>query len=363
MLDFYKVRCIYVSESMSLPSKSPSIVLTCENSCSGDAYIVVVWLISNDETDSTLDEEQIEFTNTNRCLDMLMVADGLLTCLEEHRTKTGIDLHGRIGIATGDVISGVLGLLQPRFCVFGEGMCHAAELEQAGVKGSVHCSNEFLEFITGKYKSTLQRKASFSAELRFEFSKSVKVLSPCKNALLRRKSAATVREMEKKGRLLIQRNSMTAAPAEASGEFNPIPPAPLFSPSTRLSSSFGTYGLATSIDTGVFGLATSINKYGNFPQFDSCPYHERYLSRSIDEYGTLLVMRGMPVMQGTSSTVLSKLDCSTSVPKLLQHESDQVLPDDNTATHVEHLLRPIVQTTANNVDRQTSPGFDEIVPA
>jgi hypothetical protein len=93
------------------------------------------------------------------------------------------------------------------------------------------------------------------------------------------------------------------------------------------------------------------------------------------------VMRGMPVMQGTWSTVRSKLDCSTSVPKLLQHESDQVLPgstsvpkllqhesdqvlpDDNTATHVEHLLRPIVQTTANNVDRQTSPGFDEIVPA
>jgi hypothetical protein len=169
--------------------------------------------------------------------------------------------------------------------------------------------------------------------------------------------------MEKKGRLLIQRNSMTAAPAEASGEFNPIPLAPLFSPSTRLSSSSGTYGLATSIDTGVFGLATSINKYGNFPQFDSCPYHERYLSRSIDEYGTLLVMRGMPVMQGTSSTVLSKLDCSTSVPKLLQHESDQVLPDDNTATHVEHLLRPIVQITANIVDRQASPDFDDIVPS
>jgi hypothetical protein len=348
---------------MSLPSKSPSTVLTCEISCSGDAYIVVVWLLSSDETDSTLDEEEIEFTNTNRCLDMLKVADGLLTCLEEHRKKTGIDLHGRIGIATGDVISGVLGLLQPRFCVFGEGMCHAAELEQAGVKGTVHCSNEFLEFITGQHKSTSQRKASFSAELRFEFSKTVKVVSPCKSAILRRKSAATVREMEKKGRLIRQRNSMTAAPAASRGEFNPIPPDPLFSPSTWLSSSSGTYGLATSIDTGSFGLATSINKYGNFPQFITCPYHERYLSRSIDEYGTLLVMRGMPVMQGTSITLLSRLDCSTSVPKLLQHESDKVLPDDNTATHVEHLLRPIVQTTDNNVDRQTSPGFDEIVPS
>jgi hypothetical protein len=169
--------------------------------------------------------------------------------------------------------------------------------------------------------------------------------------------------MEKKGRLIRQRNSMTAAPAASRGEFNPIPPDPLFSPSTWLSSSSGTFGRATSIDTGTFGLATSINQYGNFPHLITCPYHERYLSRSIDEYGTLLVMRGMPVMQGTSITLLSRLDCSTSVPKLLQHESDQVLPDDNTATHVEHLLRPIVQTTDNNVDRQTSPGFDEIVPS
>jgi hypothetical protein len=154
--------------------------------------------------------------------------------------------------------------------------------------------------------------------------------------------------MEEQGRLLREQKSMTAAPAAPRGEFNPIPPVPRFSPS---------------IDTGTFGLATSINKDGNFPQFITRPYHEQYLSRSMDEYGTLLVMRGMPVMRGTWSTVRSKLDCSTSVPKLLQHESDQVLPDDNTATHVEHLLRPIVQTTDNNVDRQTSPGFDEIVPS
>jgi len=245
-------------------------------------------------------------------------------------------------------------------------MCHAAELEQAGVKGSVHCSNEFLEFITGQHKSTTQRKASFSAELRFEVSKSMKASSPCKSALIRRKSAAVVRRMEEQGRLLREQKSMTAAPAAPRGEFNPIPPVPRFSPS---------------IDTGTFGLATSINKDGNFPQFITRPYHEQYLSRSMDEYGTLLVMRGMPVMRGTWSTVRSKLDCSTSVPKLLQHESDQVLPgstsvpkllqhesdqvlpDDNTATHVEHLLRPIVQITANIVDRQASPDFDDIVPS
>ena len=134
-------------ESMLLLLLYLITVLTCEHTCSGDAYIVVSWLLSDDEEDSILNEERIEVINTKRCIDMLKVADGLLSCLEEHREKTGIDLHGRIGVATGVVISGVVGLLQPRFCVFGEGMCLAAELEQTGAKDTVHCSTEFLQFV------------------------------------------------------------------------------------------------------------------------------------------------------------------------------------------------------------------------
>ena len=97
-----------VVEFMCLLLKSPITVLTCEHACSGDAYIVVVWL---DEQESALDEDRIEIINTKRCINILKVADGILSCLAEHREKTGIDLHGRIGVATGDVISGVLGLL------------------------------------------------------------------------------------------------------------------------------------------------------------------------------------------------------------------------------------------------------------
>jgi hypothetical protein len=260
---------------MSLRLKSMITALTCEHTCSGDAYIVVAWLLSNDEEGSTLDEEHIEIINTKRCIDMLKVADGLLSCLEEHREKTGIDLHGRIGVATGDVISGVLGLLQPRFCVFGEGMCLAAELEQTGAKGTVHCSTEFLQLIAG------ERKASFNAELLFEYSTS----KNSKKGLLRQKSDAIVSRMEKQGRLLRQQNEKAAEPAASSQEFKPIPP-------FRLSDS-------------PFGLARSIDVDGNFL---SCYGHEQHLRRMIDKYGML-------VMSGTSSTVLSKLDLSTSVPK------------------------------------------------
>jgi len=181
-------------ESMLLLLLYLITVLTCEHTCSGDAYIVVSWLLSDDEEDSILNEERIEVINTKRCIDMLKVADGLLSCLEEHREKTGIDLHGRIGVATGVVISGVVGLLQPRFCVFGEGMCLAAELEQTGAKDTVHCSTEFLQFVAGDHSVAIHRKPSINAELRM--------------GRLRQESTVIVSRMEKAGKLLRQQNEV-----------------------------------------------------------------------------------------------------------------------------------------------------------
>jgi class 3 adenylate cyclase len=300
----------------------------------GDAYIVVAWLLSGDEEDSTFDEERIEIINTHRCLDMLKVADGILSCLAEHREKTGIDLHGRIGVATGDVISGVLGMLQPRFCVFGEGMCRAADLEQSGAKGAVHCSTEFLEFVTGEYSSVMHRKASFNAELRFEYS----TVANSKIGRMRKRSAALVSRMEKQGRLLTQQNMFAAAPAASSEEIKPIPPVRLTSFSTLMS--------------------TTIDMNGNFL---SCYGHKQYLRRSIDDYGML-------VMCGTSSTVQSNSDWSTPVPNAsrgapaaaVQNKPDQVTPDDDAVTNVEQTLQQIMQKAANDVERL---GFDVIVPA
>ena len=49
--------------------------------------------------------------------------------------------------------------------MFGEGMCLAAELEQSGTKDTVHCSTEFLQFVTGEHSSVMYRNASFNTEL------------------------------------------------------------------------------------------------------------------------------------------------------------------------------------------------------
>jgi hypothetical protein len=200
-----------VVEYMSLLLKSPITVLTCKHTCSGDAYIVVVWL---EDQDSTLDEDRIEIINAKRCISMLKLADGILSCLAQNREKTGIDLNGRIGVATGDVISGVLGLLQPRFCVFGEGMCLAAELEQTGAKGTVHCSTEFLQFVTGRHSVAMQQTA-YKDELRIEHSTSKRAKTGALERL-RQKSAALVSRMDKEGKLLRQQNKAAPEPAASS---------------------------------------------------------------------------------------------------------------------------------------------------
>jgi class 3 adenylate cyclase len=38
----------------------------------------------------------------------------MLATLASYRAATGLDVHCRIGIASGEVIAGVLGRLQPR---------------------------------------------------------------------------------------------------------------------------------------------------------------------------------------------------------------------------------------------------------
>ena len=270
---------------------------------SGDAYVVVGWLISDDEDNCRLDDERMATVNQNLCLDMLKVADGLLSCLCEHRDKTGVDLHARIGIATGEVISGVLGLLQPRFCVFGEGMCRAAELEQTGPVDAVHCSEEFLDYVDGTQDMVRRASAHFSADIRYNHICSRR--DTLKREQLRRKfkAAALVSQMVGHGRLhKHQFNMMAASPAEATGDFLPMQPVNPSSTSTPLS-------------FDLFGLVTSFDAYGNFPSWYR---HDQHL-RSIDENGKMLVMRGNSGMldghipQGELS--IAHLCPALSVPK------------------------------------------------
>ena len=53
----------------------------------------------------------------------------------------------RVGIHTGEVASGVVGIHLPRFKLFGEDVCAAARLESSGSPGRIHCSRQTAEIL------------------------------------------------------------------------------------------------------------------------------------------------------------------------------------------------------------------------
>ena len=113
----------------------------------GDAYIVVDWLAPGDLGNLSQDNQH-NICNLCLYLDTLIVANNILAVLARCREEKGIDVHARIGIGTGEVISGVMGRLQPRFCVYGEAMNEAAENERQGLADTVHCSQDFFDVVT-----------------------------------------------------------------------------------------------------------------------------------------------------------------------------------------------------------------------
>ena len=238
---------------------------------------MVGWLKTDDDEDESAVHEHFEAVNQALCINMLKVADGLLSCLDSHRGQTGIDLHARIGIATGEAVSGVLGLLQPRFCVFGEGMCRAAELEQTGSKDSVHCSPEFLDYVSARQGFTLRRRGSYNAEMDLVLRKQNAKWRTTKEQMQRKlRSGAVVTRMMSQGRLYKQQNMMTAAPGAPSGGFEPILPV-----------RSNTMAIPESGE-GLFGLGKSIDEHGNFV---SGVWYDRHL-RIIDANGMMLTLRG-----------------------------------------------------------------------
>ena len=75
---------------------------------------------------------------------VLAAARAMLAAMAECRRATGRDVRCRIGIAVGQVVAGVLGRLQPRFHILGDGARDAEAHETGGPAGAVHVSDAFL---------------------------------------------------------------------------------------------------------------------------------------------------------------------------------------------------------------------------
>lgn len=94
----------------------------------GDAY-VVIGLVGDHGTAEDI------------CETMVMLAREMVLVLQDFSHETGETLGIRIGIDYGEVVTGVIGTLQPRFHAFGEVMASAQRLEGACEGGSVLVSD------------------------------------------------------------------------------------------------------------------------------------------------------------------------------------------------------------------------------
>jgi len=112
----------------------------------GDAYIVVAFLkdVGGD------DAEQVS-CHSRTCEKVLAAAADMLLALRMPSGASASMLHGRIGIAVGSAVAGVLQGLQPRYCVMGPVMQEVATLEQGAPMDAIRCSLDFLRLLDPGY--------------------------------------------------------------------------------------------------------------------------------------------------------------------------------------------------------------------
>jgi class 3 adenylate cyclase len=77
----------------------------------------------------------------------LNAAFDLLEVTREFSQKIGMDINIRVGIHSGKVIAGVVGVKDPRYHIFGEAVKVAELMESSGFANHVHCSHRTWEYV------------------------------------------------------------------------------------------------------------------------------------------------------------------------------------------------------------------------
>lgn len=113
----------------------------------GDAYMCVAGLGLDADNERMMDKDSPQ-AHASR---MLLFAKEVLSNAKTVTSPKNTPVEVRIGLHTGDVVTGVVGYKMPRFCLFGDTVNVASRMESTGRAGHIHASQATRDLVPDEH--------------------------------------------------------------------------------------------------------------------------------------------------------------------------------------------------------------------